>query len=600
MRKGDTMRRVYPILFGLLLISGLAVGPVRADGPYVDNNNGTVTDQGTRLMWQQADDGKTRDWQEAQTYCENLSLAGHQDWRLPSLSELTSLWEERENPPLIDARFYSQWGYYWSRSPCGEGEQTAYHDVGFGARQTHCTPGTNYNHVRCVRNQEGEGKLYAVPGTYTFEPLNQVESQDYPETESQAGGMAHDDRYDPPYLWFADRYNDTLYHLDGDGVIQSSFGTPDDEPAGLAFDGDYLWLADSGTDTIYQLDRFGGQRRSFDAPGSNPKGMVYAETFLWVVDRTEKQIYKLDGDGDVVESFEAPGASPTGLAYDGDDLWLSDTGDDKLYRINTDGEVRESLDMPDTAMEYISHDETDLWAGQGELARYSSDTAYFTLSNPGTRDSRVESVRITGANADAFELSSDPCSGGELGPSQDCRIGVRFAPKNKGNRSAVLEIGYINPRTEQAETLSVPLNWVEQGRVQFDHGEYEADESDEQVTITVTLDRVNAEGEAVSVEYKTSDGTAKSGSDYSAVSGTLRWEAGDNAPKTFTVSLINDDEDEADSEGDETFNLVLSNPSGARLGTPSTAVLTITEDEESGCFLWTLFPYQRAETALFR
>ena len=47
------------------------------DGPqpsYQDNGDGTVTDLNTNLMWQQSDDGTTRNWQEALDYCEALTL----------------------------------------------------------------------------------------------------------------------------------------------------------------------------------------------------------------------------------------------------------------------------------------------------------------------------------------------------------------------------------------------------------------------------------------------------------------------------------------------------------------------------------------------
>jgi hypothetical protein len=79
----------------------------------------------------------------------------------------------------------------------------------------------------------------------------------------------------------------------------------------------------------------------------------------------------------------------------------------------------------------------------------------------------------------------------------------------------------------------------------------------------------------VAVDYNTGDGTASAGSDYTAVSGTLIFDNGVTS-QTFTVDIW----DDAEYEGDETVNLSLSNPlGGAGLESPSTAVLTIVEDD---------------------
>jgi len=67
---------------------------------YTDNGNGTVSDNITVLMWQQSPDtngddnidaGDKLTYPEAQTYCENLNLAGHTDWWLPDIKQLYSL-----------------------------------------------------------------------------------------------------------------------------------------------------------------------------------------------------------------------------------------------------------------------------------------------------------------------------------------------------------------------------------------------------------------------------------------------------------------------------------------------------------------------------
>lgn len=97
---------------------------------FVDNNDGTVTDISTGLMWQQADDGTTRDWETSISYAENLSLGGHDDWSLPNAKELQSILDytrcpDITNSPAIDPVFEctsfndpegnaGQYGYYWT------------------------------------------------------------------------------------------------------------------------------------------------------------------------------------------------------------------------------------------------------------------------------------------------------------------------------------------------------------------------------------------------------------------------------------------------------------------------------------------------------
>ena len=76
------------------------------------------------------------------------------------------------------------------------------------------------------------------------------------------------------------------------------------------------------------------------------------------------------------------------------------------------------------------------------------------------------------------------------------------------------------------------------------------------LSFRVTLDAVQTS--SVSVRYATSDGTAVAGADYEAVSGALRFEAG-QTEKTVRVPVLNDSHD----EGSETLTLTLSRPFGA-------------------------------------
>lgn len=91
------------------------------------------------------------------------------------------------------------------------------------------------------------------------------------------------------------------------------------------------------------------------------------------------------------------------------------------------------------------------------------------------------------------------------------------------------------------------------------------------LSFPVTLSAVAAQ--TVSVRYATSDGTATAGGDYTAASGSLTFNAGEQT-KTISVNVLGD----AVVEQDETFTLTLSNPVNATLGT-ATATGTITNDD---------------------
>lgn len=64
---------------------------------FIDNGDGTVTDEATGLMWSQVDSGDdvfdlsafinddgSLNWQEALEFAENVQYAGYDDWRLPN------------------------------------------------------------------------------------------------------------------------------------------------------------------------------------------------------------------------------------------------------------------------------------------------------------------------------------------------------------------------------------------------------------------------------------------------------------------------------------------------------------------------------------
>lgn len=70
-----------------------------------DNEDGTVTDFTTGLMWKKETE-KMLTWEEALTYCERLNFAGYLDWRLPNVNELLSLVDYSQNEPCINTELF--------------------------------------------------------------------------------------------------------------------------------------------------------------------------------------------------------------------------------------------------------------------------------------------------------------------------------------------------------------------------------------------------------------------------------------------------------------------------------------------------------------
>jgi hypothetical protein len=119
---------------------------------FVDNKDGTVTDLATGLMWQKADSGRGMDWEMALKYAENLTLGGHDDWRLPNAKELQSIVDYSRSPqtshsaaiapvfettPIKDPEGNKQYPYFWTSTTHLDGrnpyDSAVY--IAFGAAQ---------------------------------------------------------------------------------------------------------------------------------------------------------------------------------------------------------------------------------------------------------------------------------------------------------------------------------------------------------------------------------------------------------------------------------------------------------------------------------
>lgn len=96
----------------------------------VISQNGVAKDSVTGLMWQdepipaaeqtayknETNNGKVGNWNYAKAYCENLTLGGYSDWRLPNIYELTTLLDNTKSskPYVIDGIENIAFTGYWS------------------------------------------------------------------------------------------------------------------------------------------------------------------------------------------------------------------------------------------------------------------------------------------------------------------------------------------------------------------------------------------------------------------------------------------------------------------------------------------------------
>ena len=124
---------------------------------FVGNQDGTVTDTCRGLMWQKdtADSGGPGPWCAALQYCENLSFAGHDDWRLPNVRELQSIVDYGRFVPAIDPVFTAATSWHWS-STAYAGDPTVRRPawaIDFsGGYVDNIEEGFFYGYVRAVRD----------------------------------------------------------------------------------------------------------------------------------------------------------------------------------------------------------------------------------------------------------------------------------------------------------------------------------------------------------------------------------------------------------------------------------------------------------------
>src|SRR6185369_11371852 len=116
---------------------------------------------------------------------------------------------------------------------------------------------------------------------------------------------------------------------------------------------------------------------------------------------------------------------------------------------------------------------------------------------------------------------------------------------------------------------------VVQPTLQFSSATYVGSEDFPGVT-SITLTRSGSTTADAFIDYSTSNVSANDKSDYTTSNGRLHFSPGESS-KSFTILITND----AFNDDGESFNITLSNPVGAVLGTPDTAAVAIVDNDST-------------------
>ncbi len=89
--------RIIIALFLVLCLPQFLIADDINDERFQIIDKAYVVDSHTSLMWAVKDNGKDIDWWEAKKYCEDFSVGGYPDWRLPDIKELATLYTSKES-----------------------------------------------------------------------------------------------------------------------------------------------------------------------------------------------------------------------------------------------------------------------------------------------------------------------------------------------------------------------------------------------------------------------------------------------------------------------------------------------------------------------
>jgi glucose/arabinose dehydrogenase len=277
----------------------------------------------------------------------------------------------------------------------------------------------------------------------------------------------------------------------------------------------------------------------FYNPAINQFPAAYAGTYFFA-DLCSGWIKRIDPVSAVVTDFASGISSPVDLQVSSDGtLYYLARGTGRVFRIQFNGVAQAPSITTHPANQSVS---------VGQSATFSVVAAG---DPPLSYQWQRNNVNIPGATSSSYTINP-------------------VAAQDNGAQFRVVVTNNLGSATSNNATLTV----VNAPQVQFSAASYTTNEAGRSFTVTV-----NRSGDLSgngSVDYVTANGTADDRSDYTIGLGRVVFAPGDTS-KSFAV-LITDD---LYVEGNETISVTLTNPIGVSLGTQSSTLLTITDNDST-------------------
>lgn len=382
---------------------------------YTDNQNGTVTDNNTGLIWQEQDDGTQRTWDEAVSYCSSFGT----DWRLPSGRELLSIVDYSRYSPAINTTYFpnTQPNWYWSSTESAQYPEAAAWWLNFDRGNLYIYyPNKQWNkaYARCVKGQQF--------------PLSFHDNGDGTVLDNNTGLMWQKQSASRPcFPYYENCWQTALDYCSGLSIgTISGWRLPNIKELASIFDASRYAPA---SDTNVFSEPYGGTGTVFWSSTTDAQDNYWAWLLL--------SYYGEVGSWTTANKGNGP--------FD--------------VRCVRGGQVEPPPAYGNLEVSPSSHD-------FGEVAvELCSAPQQFTLSNTGNGDLTISEIALS--DNENFELSINALQCEKaIQPGDSCAFDVYFCPKTSGDLSANLTITSDDPDTPSYSVslrgtgLSTTKGWV--------------------------------------------------------------------------------------------------------------------------------------------